>query len=395
MTFRKPSLLRNLLVAFIGFGFALGAVFPFFAGIFVTPLPGMLTWFLISCLAAGTVIGLVNFYLTKVILLKRLERMSEIAEAISKNDISHHCNMVSHDMIGGIVNSFNGMTQNLRDMIGRIDTSSETLDETGNRLHQISTQFNTGTREQRDQAQQAALAIEEMMAAVNHAAEMASQTAQSTASANEQSRHGAYIATEAIGAITQLSSEVIKAGDTIRSLESSSDQIGVVLDVIRGIAEQTNLLALNAAIEAARAGEQGRGFAVVADEVRTLASRTQQSTEEIEKMISDLQHRTRDAAKVMERAQGQVGSTEARFEEAAELLAEISGAISEVNTMNREIADAADTQQSLAAGVGSSIQRISEVTERSMAGADNAEQEIQTISTQIRELRNVVNLFNR
>lgn len=395
MSVKKPSLLRNLLLAFIGFGVVMGGIFPFFAQIFMTANEGMRGWFILSCLLVGIIIGLFNFYLTKLILLRRLQRMSEIAEAVSQNNISHKCSLISHDMIGGIVNAFNGMTENLRNMIGRIDAATVTLSDTGERLNGISDQFYNGTAEQQQEAQSAEQAIQEMLDAVNRAATMATRTAESTASANEQTTQGALIATEAIGAISHLSSEVMKAGNTIRSLESSSEQIGVVLDVIRGIAEQTNLLALNAAIEAARAGEQGRGFAVVADEVRTLASRTQKSTEEIEQMINDLQGGAREAAKVMERAQGQAGATEERFEQAAELLAEIAGSISQVNTMNREIAETADVQQSLAHGVNNSIRRISEVNVRSTEGAQRAKEEIDAIGEQIRELRSIVNQFQR
>ncbi len=395
MKLTKPSLLRNLALSFTAFGLTMGLTFPFFALLFVTPNEGMFGWFIVSCVAAGIGIGAANHYLTKLVLLRRLARMSEIAEAISNNDVSHHCTMESHDMIGGIVTSFNNMTGNLRGMIGRIDAAAATLDETGDRLHDISDQFRRGTNEQRSEAENAAHAIDEMMASTSRSASMAAQTAASTASANEQSTQGALIATEAIGAITQLSMDVSDAGETIRSLGASSDQIGVVLDVIRGIAEQTNLLALNAAIEAARAGEQGRGFAVVADEVRTLAGRTQSSTEEIEQMINDLQGRARDAAKVMEKAQGQADATETRFEDAAELLAGIAGAISEVNGMNREIAEAADAQQALAEGVSQSITRIREVTDHCTSGAETAKQDIDAMGKHIHALREIVQQFTR
>jgi methyl-accepting chemotaxis protein len=393
MKLKKPSLLRNLLFAFLGFGLVMGAIFPFFADLFVHPEPGMQGWFILSCLIAGAVIGIANFYVTKLVLLRRIQRMSEIAQAISDNDISHHCSMVSHDMIGEIVNSFNGMTGNLRDMIGRISSSSGELEQTGQRLSEVAAQFCSGTERQQSEAREADQAIADLLEAVSRVSSMASHTAESTAQANEQSSQGALIATQAIGSITQLSSEVVAAAETIRSLEASSEQIGVVLDVIRGIAEQTNLLALNAAIEAARAGEQGRGFAVVADEVRTLASRTQQSTEEIEQMIGELQAKARDAARVMEAAQTQAGSTEGSFEEAAELLAEISGAIGEVNSMNLEISQAAESQQQHADAVGEAIRRITEITAQSAEGAHSARAEMGNMAAQIEELQSIVRQF--
>jgi len=395
MTFAKPSLLRKLLLNLLGFGIAMGIVFPWFAQLFVEYQPGMQSWFVASCLAAGIVMGLANFYITKVVLVRPLQQVSRVAQAISHNDISQRCDLVSHDTIGEIVTSFNLMCDNLSDMVGRIDGATETLNHSSQRLNLIADQCRAGTADQQSAIEDTHQAILEMIDSAQRIADMTSRTAKSSNDANDQTRQGALIATEAIGAIGQLSGEVASAADTIRTLEGSSDQIGMVLDVIRGIAEQTNLLALNAAIEAARAGEQGRGFAVVADEVRTLASRTQASTEEIEKMISQLQAKAREAALVMDDAQQQAQTTEGFVEETAELLAGIAGAIHEINDMNREIAEAAHTQQAMSGGVEDSMTRISTAMTQSASGANETRDEMYGMAEQVQQLHGIVSQFRR
>jgi len=395
MALSKPSLLRKLLLNLLGFGIAMGIVFPLFAQLFVDYRPGMETWFVISCLAAGIVMGLANFYITKVVLVRPLQQVSQVAQAISHNDISRRCDLVSHDTIGEIVTSFNLMCDNLSEMVGRIDGSTETLSHSSQRLNLIADQCRAGTADQQSAIEATQQAILEMINSAQRIADMTSRTAKSSNDANDQTRQGALIATEAIGAIGQLSGEVASAADTIRTLEGSSDKIGMVLDVIRGIAEQTNLLALNAAIEAARAGEQGRGFAVVADEVRTLASRTQASTEEIEKMISQLQAKAREAAQAMDDAQQQAETTEGFVEETAELLAGIAGAIHEINDMNREIAEAAHTQQAMSGGVEDSMARISTAMTQSASGAAETRDEMYGMAEQVQQLHRIVGQFQR
>jgi methyl-accepting chemotaxis protein len=393
MTLSKPSLLRKLLLTLLGFGIAMGIVFPLFAELFVDFKPGMGTWFTVSCLSAGVVMGLANFFITRRVLLRPLGQVAEVAQAITSNDISRRCELVSHDTIGDIVTSFNAMCDQLGDVLGRIDSSSDTLGESSQRLHAIADQCKTGTAQQQEALTDTQQAMRDMLESAERVAEMTSHSATATDAANEQTKQGALIATEAIGAIAQLSGRVVEAADTIRTLEGSSDKIGVVLEVIRGIAEQTNLLALNAAIEAARAGEQGRGFAVVADEVRTLASRTQQSTEEIEQMIAQLQTKAREAGEVMEQAQQEATDTEGHFEETAELLAGIAGAIHQINDMNRDIAEAADTQRMMSNTVEDSITRISSVLEQSAAGATQTRDEMYGMAEQVQELRGLVSQF--
>jgi methyl-accepting chemotaxis protein len=385
----KPSILRNLLLASIGFGLLMGVLFPFFAGFFVEWKEGMFGWFTAGALVAGAVVGLGNYWLVNVILLGKLRRISEIANAISNHDISHHCNMVSHDLIGEIVTSFNQMAENLRSMMGQISGATTQLAAAAEEMSAITDEANRGVQKQQADVEQVAMAMSEMTSSVQDVARSAAVAADSARDADSAAKGGALVATEAIGGIDSLVGEVEKAAKVIQKLEQETENIGMVLDVIRGIAEQTNLLALNAAIEAARAGEQGRGFAVVADEVRTLASRTQKSTQEIQQMIERLQSGAVDAVRVMEEARVQAQSSSDQVEKAAESLGHIAGAVSGINDMNAQIASAAEEQSAVSAEISNAIASIREVSDQVAAGAQqtaSASEELARLSATQQEL---------
>ncbi len=218
--------------------------------------------------------------------------------------------------------------------------------------------------EQKDEVDKVATAMTEMSATVHEVARNATEAAEAAQRADEETSKGKSVVSQAIEAIDLLANEVNDAAQVIHRLEQDSDEIGAVLDVIRGIAEQTNLLALNAAIEAARAGEQGRGFAVVADEVRTLAQRTQQSTQEIQNMIERLQSGAQDAVKAMEqgRSRAQVGVEQAA--EAGTSLETIAQAVGTISDMNTQIATAAEEQSVVAEEINLNIVAISDMIDK-------------------------------
>jgi methyl-accepting chemotaxis protein len=370
----KPSILRNLLMGCISFGLVMGAVFPLFADFFVERKEGMYGWFYAACLVAGSACGVAVYALVHVVLLKRLKRISDIANAIGRNDISHSCEMQSDDMIGEIIDAFNQMAANLRNMIGQISGATTQLAAAAEETSTITDETSRGVQAQQTEIDSIASAMNEMTSTVQEVARNAADASTAAQTADSEAKHGALVATEAIGGIDALVNEVNSAAQVIRNLEKESENIGSVLDVIRGIAEQTNLLALNAAIEAARAGEQGRGFAVVADEVRTLASRTQQSTREIQDMILRLQSGAGNAVKVMEGAQSKAQESSDRVEKAAESLAMIAGSVSAINDMNTMIASAAEEQSAVAAEMQSNMNNIREVADRSAEGAQQTAQ---------------------
>lgn len=385
----KPSILRNLLISSLAFGLVMGGLFPVFAQVFVDFKEGMFGWFMAGCLLAGAGLGVANYWLVNMILLTRLKRISEVANAISQNDISHHCNMQSEDLIGEIVASFNRMAENLRNVIGEISGATTQLASAAEEMSAVTDEASRGVQHQQSEIEHVATAMNEMTATVQEVAHNAALAAQSAQQADRDAKKGALVATEALGGIDNLVNEMERASGVIQKLENESENIGMVLDVIRGIAEQTNLLALNAAIEAARAGEQGRGFAVVADEVRTLASRTQQSTQEINQMIERLQHGAGDAVRVMNDARNMAKESSEQVEKAAESLAEIAGSVSQINDMNTQIASAAEEQSAVAAEINANVSNIRHVADQTAAGAQqtaSASEELARLSSQLQGL---------
>ncbi|MFZ5593945.1 MAG: methyl-accepting chemotaxis protein [Pseudomonadota bacterium] len=273
----------------------------------------------------------------------------------------------------------------LRTAMGRIEDPAERLAAAAGQLVTVSER----TRQQRSETDRVATAMNEMSATVQEVARNAGQAANAAHQADEAARSGRQIVMQSIDAIDALAREVEHTAQVIQKLETESGSIGTVVDVIKSIAEQTNLLALNAAIEAARAGEQGRGFAVVADEVRTLASRTQQSTQEIQQMIQRLQHGASEAVQVMIQGRSQAQASVQQAAKAGESLEAITRAVSNITDMNTQIASAAEEQSAVAEEINRNILIISQVGDQSATGAQQtaaASEELARLAIQLRSL---------
>ena len=237
------------------------------------------------------------------------------------------------------------------------------------------------------------MAMSQMDLAVKDVSKNIYRTSTASNEVNEQAISGRDAMKAATVQIDSLVNEVEHASSVIAKLESNSDEIGKVLGVIRGIAEQTNLLALNAAIEAARAGEQGRGFAVVADEVRTLASRTADSTEEINKIIETLQHGAKEAVSVMDQSRDNARVAANKAQAIDEALAQIGSSIEKINGMSTEIATAADQQSSVAGEINSNFERISSMTQTTADGVSETSSIGSQLTTLVGELQTMVGQF--
>ncbi|MFK7700525.1 methyl-accepting chemotaxis protein [Pseudomonas caspiana] len=212
--------------------------------------------------------------------------------------------------------------------------------------------------------------MNEMSATVQEVARNAEQASQAASAADSEARAGDKVVGEAIAQIERLATEVVRSADAMTQLEQESDKIGKVMDVIKAVAEQTNLLALNAAIEAARAGEAGRGFAVVADEVRGLAQRTQQSTEEIENLVSGLQNGTRQVSSIMLSSRELTDSSVALTRKAGTSLGSITQTVSSIQAMNQQIAAAAEQQSSVAEEISRSIISVRDISEQTASASE-------------------------
>ncbi len=386
---RQPSILRNLLIGFLGFGLVMGAIFPFYAHMFVEWKEGMLVWFVIGCLVAGAMIGIINYVLVNLLLLKKLRRVSEVAKAISENDISHQCSIESADLIGEIIDSFNLMTSRLREVIGQISDASGRLNSASGTMNEVANETHTGVQQQRLASTRAADAMGDMMARITEVTANSGEAAESTTEAMQAASSGSAVVEENIRTVDALVDEMGRAGEVMDELADHSREIGGVLDVIRGIAEQTNLLALNAAIEAARAGEQGRGFAVVADEVRTLATRTQQSTEEIQEMIQGLQQKAGEAVEVMGRGRERAESNAEQAHQAHTSLERITHSVETISRMTTNIAANAQQQEGVAEDVKQMVLRIQEEADQLTAAAEasaSGSGELDQLTSQLQEI---------
>lgn len=293
--------------------------------------------------------------------------MNQVCE---QRDTSLRAEVKGEDEVALMASVFNNIMTEFQTILSGLASSATQLSASAEELSAITEQTSNGVAEQNQETDQVATAMNEMSATAQEVARNAEQAAAAANNADGMSKESAEIAVNAMCGMDNLVAEVDKAAGVIRGLETESDKIGSVLDVIKGIAEQTNLLALNAAIEAARAGEQGRGFAVVADEVRALASKTQQSTEEINTMIESLQRGSKQAVAVMGTAEelGKEGSEQT--ESAAESLAEIAGEIGVINSMNTQIASAAEEQTAVTEEMNRSIMNIARVAQETSTGMD-------------------------
>lgn len=312
------------------------------------------------------------------------------ARSIFSNDVARAVYTRRSDELGDMQLTILALQAKVKTILVRVNDTVSALNKAAGTSRDISQSNSENAQKQLDEVSQVATAMNEMSAAVHEISNRADMTSQNTDNAKENSRKGVLTAGEALGAMEALVKRVEDAADVIQELNVESNAIGGMVDVIRDIAEQTNLLALNAAIEAARAGEQGRGFAVVADEVRTLASRTQQSTGEIQKIVEQLQQRAAAAVDEMGRAREQGNSATKLVESAAEALAEVSDSVAGINDMNTEVAAATEEQGAVAEEINRNITNISSLAEQTVISATSAREASEDLESESGKLNAIV-----
>ena len=322
-----------------------------------------------------------------------LSQALSVARTIAAGDLSQPINVSGNDEPAQLLVALATMQTQLQTTIRGISESAQQLASAAEEMSSVVEQSTRGLQAQNDEIEQAATAVTQMSAAVDEVAGNAVSSAEASQASDEDSKHGHYQISETISSIQNLVDEVLSASNKAEGLAVQAQDISKVLEVIRGIAGQTNLLALNAAIEAARAGEAGRGFAVVADEVRSLAQRTQDSTEEIERMISGIQQGTQDTVEALNSSAEHAGQTLQRANGAGSALEKITAAISQISQRNLVIASAAEQQALVAREVDRSLVNIRDLSTQTAAGATQTSAASQELSRLAVDLNGLVTRF--
>ncbi|CRM43674.1 methyl-accepting chemotaxis protein [Pseudomonas sp. Qb1D1] len=324
---------------------------------------------LISTLLA-LLVGIIAAWVITRQITRPIQETLAVVERIASGDLSHNIQVTRRDELGVLQQGIQRMGTTLRELISGIRDGVTQIASAAEELSAVTEQTSAGVNSQKIETDQVATAMHEMTATVQEVARNAEQASLAAADADGQARAGDKVVAEAIAQIERLAAEVERSTDAMAHLQQESNKIGSVMDVIKAVAEQTNLLALNAAIEAARAGEAGRGFAVVADEVRGLAQRTQKSTEEIEGLVAGLQNGTQQVANVMNNSRSLTDSSVELTRKAGVSLENITRTVSNIQSMNQQIAAAAEQQSAVAEEISRSIVNVRDVSEQTATASD-------------------------
>jgi len=349
----------------------------------------------IIAIVIGLVFAFLCGWLSKRMVVAPIRAVADKLTEISKagGDLTQRLDFNTDDEIGDLAKGFNGFLSKTRDIIVQVKGSADKVLQESGSLVDVISEANRGAQNQKAQTEQVASAVTELVATVSEVTGYAQSAADVSRSAGERAEAGRGLMNETSAQIHLLAEDMAQASSTIDQVKVSTESIGTVLDVIQTIAEQTNLLALNAAIEAARAGEHGRGFAVVADEVRTLASRTQDSTEEIQRMIEQLQSAANSAVAVIQKSQSASDATSEKAAQTGEAIKEIVDAVHEIDGINQQIAASTTQQEAASNMIGQSAEEIHVIADDTAGKADAAQRSLEQLQSQAERMRQVVSQF--
>ncbi|WNW09709.1 methyl-accepting chemotaxis protein [Pseudomonas sp. DTU_2021_1001937_2_SI_NGA_ILE_001] len=325
---------------------------------------------LLGATVLALLFGILASWLISRLIVTPLKEVLQIAERVAEGNLSQDVRVSRRDELGLLQTSMQRMTVSLRELIGGLRDGVVQIASAAEQLSAVTKQTSAGVNSQKLETDQVATAMNEMATTVQEVARSAEQASSAAVNAGHAARESDAVVNQAIEQITHLDAEVGNSTAAMAELKQESDKIGSVLDVIKSVAQQTNLLALNAAIEAARAGEAGRGFAVVADEVRSLAQRTQMSTEEIEALISSLHRRTEQVAEALDKSRALTGNSVELTRRTGTSLLSITRSVATIESMNLQIATASEQQSAVADEINRSVLNVRQLSEQTSAGSD-------------------------
>ncbi len=349
----------------------------------------------IIAIIIGIVFTIISYFTALKTIVKPIHNVADNLKSIAEQggDLTRSIDVKGQDEIADLAKAFNLFMDSTRDIIEQVKQTSSDISSESTVLTQMIDDTNNGAISQKSETEQVASAVTELVATVSSVASHADEASKVSKTADTSTDQGKKLVQETVNNIQKLSRDMDQASSGINEVQAGAQNIGSVLDVIRGIAEQTNLLALNAAIEAARAGEQGRGFAVVADEVRTLASRTQESTTEIQAMIDSLQEGTRNAVNVISKSHVQTEESAKSASQADEALNEIVSAISSISEINHQISVATKEQQLASNMIGTNAENIYSIAESTADKASSAQASTMQLLSKSKDMANQVSKF--
>ncbi|HEY0921197.1 HAMP domain-containing methyl-accepting chemotaxis protein [Rheinheimera pacifica] len=348
---------------------------------------------IISAAATAIVVGLLAALLITQMIVSPLQRVVAVAEKIAGGDITEDLPTDRNDEPGQLMQAMQKMSVSLRSLINSLTSGIAQLATATEEMAAISQQNSAGVSQQKEETEQVATAMNEMTATVQDVARSAEDASNAATESTQQAMIGEKVVQKTMAQIKTLAHEVASSVKAITELKEQSNNIGSVLDVIKSIADQTNLLALNAAIEAARAGEAGRGFSVVAEEVRALAFRTQESTGQIEQLISSLQQKAEAAVSNMDKSAGLADSTLESADDAGDAINAINNAVGSIQQMNQQIAAAALQQSTVAEQINRSIFSIRDVADQSATASEETAAASADLSRLGNELQHLASQF--